>query len=265
MIDFHNHIIPNLDDGPKTMDIALSMAKTAEKQGIKKIINTVHFNHPKMIGKKINFEIVDKAVKKFQQELINNNINIEIDFASEVFFTNDLLDVVKEKIATFGNGKYILVEFLPNRIPSIHKEIFFELKMNNITPIIAHPERYKAVQNNYQIIYDWLYAGCLIQLDAGSIIGSFGKKCQKLSQKIVNDGLFQIIGSDAHDNKKRNFCLKETIQFVKLNMGLDISDSVSTNPQKILSGIDFETDIGDYDIKELNLYDKIINKIKSYF
>ena len=70
-----------------------------------------------------------------------------------IVFINLTNSIAQDKLATFGNGRYMLVEFLPSKIPSIHKDIFFELKMNNITPIIAHPERYRDVQSNYQMIY----------------------------------------------------------------------------------------------------------------
>ena len=51
MIDFHNHVLPNVDDGPKTIKESILMLKVAKEQGIKEIINTVHFQHPKMEGK----------------------------------------------------------------------------------------------------------------------------------------------------------------------------------------------------------------------
>ena len=51
MIDFHNHILPGIDDGSKSIEMTLNMLRIAESQGIREIINTVHFQHPKMINK----------------------------------------------------------------------------------------------------------------------------------------------------------------------------------------------------------------------
>ena len=84
-------------------------------------------------------------------------------------------------MVTMGSGKYMLVEFSPKNIPNSQKKTLFDLKMSGITPIIAHPERYKLVQENFNIIYDWINAGCLIQVDAGSLLGLLGQKAKKTS------------------------------------------------------------------------------------
>ena len=68
----------------------------------------------------------------------------------------------------------MLIEFSPKNIPNSQKQTLYNLKMSGITPIIAHPERYKLVQENFSIVYDWINAGCLIQVDAGSLLGLMG-------------------------------------------------------------------------------------------
>ena len=66
--------------------------------------------------------------------------------------------------------------------------------MSGITPIIAHPERYKLVQENFNIIYDWINAGCLIQVDAGSLLGLLGKKAEESSILIIKEGMLPYFG-----------------------------------------------------------------------
>ena len=56
MIDFHNHIIPKLDDGSKTLEMTIKMLKEAERQGITDVVNTVHFQHPKMESKNTSYD-----------------------------------------------------------------------------------------------------------------------------------------------------------------------------------------------------------------
>ena len=86
----------------------------------------------------------------------------------------------------------MLIEFHPFNIPDIHKQIFFDLKMNGITPIIAHPERYNQVQENINIVADWLEAGCIVQIDAGSPIGLLGKKAKVTSEILIKNNWFQL-------------------------------------------------------------------------
>ena len=71
MIDFHNHIIPNVDDGPKEIDESLDMLRTASKQGITEIVQTVHFQHPKMEGKNVDY---DYLIKDISMTHNNNSI-----------------------------------------------------------------------------------------------------------------------------------------------------------------------------------------------
>ena len=87
MIDFHNHILPDIDDGAKSLEISLSMLKCAYNQGITDVVNTVHFQHPKVEGKDISFDSVKKAVDELQKELYNINLPIKLHFGAEVLFS----------------------------------------------------------------------------------------------------------------------------------------------------------------------------------
>ena len=96
----------------------------------------------------------------------------------------NLVDLKADPLATFGDGKYMLIEFHIHHIPEIQKQVLFDLKMSGVTPIIAHPERYKQVQENITLAYDWLNAGCLLQVDAGSVLGYLGSGAQVTSEAI---------------------------------------------------------------------------------
>ena len=98
----------------------------------------------------------------------------------------------------------MLVEFTNNIYPNDYEK-FFDLQMKDISPIIAHPERYRFIQNNVDILKDWIEKGFIIQIDAGSLLGYFDKKTKKIVELIVEKSYFHLIGSDAHNNKKETF------------------------------------------------------------
>ena len=152
MIDFHNHILPNIDDGSKSEDISLDMLSFAEDQGITEVVNTVHFQHPKMENKSISYKIIKKKTESLQYLLDQNKINIKLHFGSEVFFSSNLVSIKSDPLATIGNGKYMLIEFPLIQVPEVQKKYLFELKLSGVTPIIAHPERYLTVQEDYSLI-----------------------------------------------------------------------------------------------------------------
>ena len=264
MIDFHNHILPAIDDGASSINMSLYMLKCAEKQGITDVVNTVHYKHPKMNGKEINFELIKKHTEELQTILDEKNIKIKLHIGAETFFHENLLELKNDKLATFSNGKYLLIEFLTNLLPENQKEVLFELKVNGVTPIIAHPERYKAVQQNINIVADWLESGCLIQIDAGSPIGLMGKKAKLASEIILINKWCQIVGSDAHDNKNRNFCIKDSVNYIGSLIGDEVTKLVNDYPRSVILGEDIEVSVNYEDLYKKNLFQSIKEKMGFY-
>tara|TARA_B110000003_G_C16551134_1_gene496642 strand:+ start:90 stop:875 length:786 start_codon:yes stop_codon:yes gene_type:complete len=260
MIDFHNHILPDVDDGSKSTDISLEMLRFAQSQGITEVVNTVHFQHPKMEKKLISYEIIKKKTDKLQNLLNQNKIDIKLHFGSEVYFLPNLMTIKNNPLTTFGNGKYMLIEFPLIQVPELQKKHLFDLKLSGVTPIIAHPERYITVQDDLSMVTTWLEAGCLIQVDAGSILGKLGKKSKEVAEKILKNGWCQIIGSDSHDNSNRNFCLREAHDYVMRWIGVDGKKMFSDNPKKVLEGNPIHVDF-DYDNEKKNFFKKIIKKL----
>lgn len=236
MIDFHNHVLPNVDDGSDSLRMSLVMLKHAAEQGITDVVNTVHYQHPKVETEDISFERIQKKIKTLQTELDNNKIPLKLHCGAEVCFLPNLLEIKDDPLATFLHGKYMLIEFQVHQLPRIQKQQLFDLKMAGVTPIIAHPERYKQVQENINIVADWLRAGCLIQVDAGSPLGYLGPRSQVASETIIKNGWCQVLGSDAHDEKRRNFCLAESVDFIRNWIGDHVDIMVKENPRLILKG-----------------------------
>ncbi|MBC8311781.1 MAG: hypothetical protein H8E72_05705 [Candidatus Marinimicrobia bacterium] len=261
MIDFHNHILPNVDDGSKSLEMSLNMLREAERQGITDVVNTVHYQHPKMDGKDITFATVNREIKKLQRALDEENIHIKIHIGSEVFFLPNLVELKKNSLCTLGNGKYMLIEFEPKNLPEINRQILFDLKMSGVVPIIAHPERYEKVQNDINILSEWIQTGCLIQIDGGSLNGSFGISSQKAVIKIVENRMCHLIGSDAHNDNKRNFCLKSALDQVTKRTNLEFSKELIQNAYKVLEGKKIQSDFTEVIFKELNFLEKIKSKI----
>jgi len=249
MIDFHNHVLPAVDDGSKSLEMSLNMLENAAKQGITDVVNTVHFQHPKVEPNEITHQRITDVINNLQDELKNNDIPVTLHNGAEVFFLPNLLNLKSDTLATFGHGKYMLIEFLIHHIPETQKQVLFDLKMSGVTPIIAHPERYIPVQENITLIHDWLNAGCLVQVDAGSVLGFLGKSAQQTAEKIIKNNWCQILGSDAHNDRNRDFCLKDSYEIVQGWVGNDARTVVYDHPRAVLAGqpitVDIETTSGE--------------------
>ena len=261
MIDLHNHIIPNLDDGSKSLDMSLSMLKHASDQGITDVVNTVHYQSPRMDGKTVEYDLVKNKVKQLQDEIDKNGIAIKLHIGAEVFYLPNLMELKDNPLLTFVHGKYMLVEFPFEQVPNGCDEVFFQLKLSGVTPIIAHPERIKPIQKDLPIVRRFIRGGCVIQIDAGSLTGSLGSSSERAALEIVQQGCCHIIGSDAHDDNRRNFLLAEALEISKEIIGEKAVDMVTVNPQRILSGEPMETHVETPVSQPKTIFQKVIRRI----
>ena len=115
MIDFHNHVLPNVDDGPQTIEESLDMLDCASKQGIKKVINTVHYQHPKMDDKNVSTNYLMGQLDILQKSVDEKNIDIKLYLTAEVFYLPNLVEISSNPILTIGNGYRIYNQYLSNR------------------------------------------------------------------------------------------------------------------------------------------------------
>ena len=207
MYDLHCHLLPGIDDGPKTIDQSLALARAAVEQGITHILCTPHYN-PAYPNTKT--EIL-QAVQEFEAVLKKNDLPLEIQAGQEVHIKPDLIeDIKKNKIIFWGNKEqFLLIEFPTFSVPLFSERIFDTLAGLNKIPIIVHPERNYYFMKDPNRLIPFIQLGALVQVTAGSIRGKFGKDSQKCAVKMVKNNLAHIISSDAHNLKNRNFQMAE--------------------------------------------------------
>lgn len=216
MIDVHSHIINEIDDGSKSIEMTISMLKKAEQSGTTDIIATPHFMRGRF---EVEYRDVVKRVEELKDIARENNININIYAGQEVYFSKNILNYYNDKmIGTINNTKYMLIEF-PMLEFNIEEAIntIYELQIRGITPIIAHPERYRQFIKDPSLINSFIKEGMLFQLNAGSIAGGFGKDVKKTATKYLEDNIYSFIGSDAHRDIGRDTNMKDALEILGEN------------------------------------------------
>ncbi len=263
MIDLHNHIIPGLDDGSKTLEMSLKMLRCAADQGITDVVNTVHFQTARLDGITFEYKLVKSKIEELQNELDKEEIPIKLHMGAEVFYLPNLMELKDNPLLTFDHGKYMLVEFPVDQVPNGCQDMFFKLKLAGVTPIIAHPERIKPIQKDLSIVRKFIRGGCVIQVDAGSLTGSLGSSSEKAALEIVRQGCCHIIGSDAHDEHHRNFLLAEALAIAKEIIGEIAVEMVTVNPQKIITGDPIQTHVETPIYQQKTIFQKVRRRIFS--
>ncbi|APH14115.1 PHP domain protein [Clostridium sporogenes] len=231
MIDIHSHIIASIDDGAKDLDYSLKMLKVAEESGTKKIIATPHY----YVGKyEEKYSSVKKKVDYLNKIAKENNINIEIFSGQEVLIHRKTVELYeKGYIGTINNTSYMLVEFPMTTWEDYYMDVLYELKIRGINPIIAHPERYKFIHEDISNINKLIEEGYLFQINAGSLLGVFGKESEKISKELIKNRICNFIGSDAHSLNVRNSNINKGVKIIE-TMDKSLYNEIIINSNNLL-------------------------------
>lgn len=197
MIDIHTHILPGIDDGPQTIEESIEILKKATEEGIKTIVATPHVLE---VPSESDMQRLRGAFNRVKNAIIREGIDIKIILGAELFISPDLPKTIKEnRELTINNGnKYVLIELPMNEIPLFTEQTIFELQLQGIVLIIAHPERCFEIQKDTNRLFDLVQKGVLTQLNSGSLTGIYGKKVQKTAKSLLKKNLIHMIASDIH-------------------------------------------------------------------
>ena len=203
MIDIHSHILPGMDDGAQDLYDTLEMLDMAARNGVKAIIATPHCNIPRGFGNYLDEEY--KACIQMVREVVREEgIPIRVLPGAEALGTQDLPDYLKAGIImTLNNSRYLLTEFLFDEDPEFVNRILAEIRELNLIPVIAHPERYKFVQRDPNLVYEWRAKGYPTQINKGSVRGKFGNRAKETAMLLLDHNLVSVVASDAHSPRFR--------------------------------------------------------------
>ena len=233
MIDIHCHILPYIDDGAKNMDEAIKLCEIARDNGINKIIVTPHVSCLDDIDGFLGEREV--LIEELRAALKFYNIDVEIYPGAELYVDDDVFfsgDLTK---LTLNGSKYILVEFdfyglSPNKI------ISYLVEINNfgLVPIVAHPERYKYMQDDYNFINFLSDRGVLFQVNMNNVVGEGSRPENLLARELVRKKVATFIASDAHSVDYRSNNLRDMIENAPNGFEIDEKFFLNDMPQIIL-------------------------------
>ena len=196
MIDIHSHILPNIDDGARSIEETFNMIKEAKNVGFDVIVSTSHY----MEGYyETNVPEREVWVKAIHENLQAKNIDINLFLGNEIYMSDNIIELLEDrKASTINDTSYVLFELPLNVEPLNLYDTIYELQQYKLVPILAHPERYSFVQREPELIYDLVEKGVLMQANYGSIIGQYGKKAQMIVKKFFEGNMIHLLGTDVH-------------------------------------------------------------------
>ena len=259
MIDFHTHILPNIDDGSRSIDETFNLIKEAKNVGFEGIISTSHYMENYYETDKPEREVWINAI---YENLQAKNIDIRLYLGNEIYISENLIELLeKGKASTINDTSYVLFEMPLNEEPMNLYDIVYQMIQYKLVPILAHPERYSYIQKEPDLVYDLVQKGVLMQANYGSIIGQYGEKAQFIVKTLLENNLIHFLGSDVHRQNTIYPKIPECLSEINSIIGEEKLQELTTENPKLALG-NKRIDIRDPHNVELSFKEKIIMKFK---
>ncbi len=210
--DIHCHLLPGIDDGAKDWDDALAMARIAADDGIGTIIATPHqlgsFGHNRG-------DDIRQLVNQLQQQLDSASIAIQVLPGADVRIEAEMFArLISGDVLTLADlRRHVLLE-LPHELYLPLQPVIDELARHGIIGILSHPERNQGILRRPELIAPLVDRGCLMQITAGSLCGTFGPECQQMCEWLLAEGLVHFVATDAHGPRSRRPLMRRAFERV---------------------------------------------------
>jgi len=214
MVDLHCHLLPGLDDGPKSFEDSMAMAEDAIADGITHVVATPHASSSHVF----DYTRVSAARRELQREI---GERLTLATGCDFHLSHENLLALRENPRPFcvNQKDYLLVEFNEFSIPPALDQTLHELMLAGIRPVVTHPERNAILRTHPERLKQWIRQGCYAQITAGSLTGVFGLAAQENAWAWLADGLIHFVSSDAHNTGRRPLKLKFAYDAVSGKLG----------------------------------------------
>lgn len=236
MIDLHCHILPGVDDGARTIDDSVAMARMAAAAGTKTIVATPHMLHPQF---HVPGPLARVKLEEVRAALAEAKVEIEVVLAGEIHWAGDVPALLAsgELLPLCESRKYILFELPSSHVPGPFREVCWRFQLAGIFPVLAHPERNAGLAADVESIRPYRDAGIPIQVTAMSLTGDFGRRARKVAETWLSEGLVDLVASDGHSCRSRPPVLDQAARIVRKVAGPTAEDWVLREvPRRLLAG-----------------------------
>lgn len=243
-----------MDDGASTLEASVAMAKMAAADGITHIVCSPHSNGQYFYAP----TIVDAKIAELQERLDRDSVGVKLGRGCDFHMSYENIQEAKVDPAKFSiNGLgYLLVEVPDYGLPRGLTEIFYQLQLAGLTPILTHPERNPTLQNDQDRIAEWLQRGVLVQVTAGSVLGRMGKHAERMAHELLENRWVHFLATDAHNTSSRAPKMREALELVATKYGPDYAHLLCvSNPLAVFMGKPMPPQL-----EPLNLYEDMQEK-----
>jgi len=195
-VDYHCHILPRIDDGPRDDRSSLAIARLLLEMGVRKVVATPHVISDVYPN---TTERILGAVTELRKLLRDSGLRLEVDAGAEYYAEADLIDRIgRDDLLSFGDQRYVLFESPVEQSPMVLDEVVFGLKSAGYTPLMAHAERYRFLQGKPEAVADLRRLGVRFQVNHPSFLLPKTSRRGEMARWLYIKGLVDELGTDMH-------------------------------------------------------------------
>ena len=203
MIDLHCHILPGIDDGPKTLKESLEMARIFEQAGYSHVVATPHAV-PGTTWMPKPGEIRD-LLAELKHAIAKEGIKLKVLPGMEVALDPQISALIaNSRVQTLAGTSYVLIEPPFQRLPLGWEHAIFDVLSKGFSVLLAHPERCTQLSAKPQLCDELIESGVYFQVNWDSFLGHHGRTTQKMAIYLAAKGFIHCLATDSHDSKSRN-------------------------------------------------------------
>jgi protein-tyrosine phosphatase len=231
VVDIHSHILPEVDDGPKTWDACVAMCRTAAADGITHMVATPHANDRYHYDREYLLGLVAQL-----RELVGSAPELILGCDFHLSYDNLQDALANPSRYVIGDTRYLLVEFSNYSVPQQTTDSFMKLGNCGIAAIITHPERNPILRENLPRVVEWAEQGCVIQMTGSALTGFWGDRSRAAAEWLLEHDAVHVLATDAHDTEKRVPILSRARDAAAEICGQEVAEAlVEGNPRAIIS------------------------------
>lgn len=231
--DLHLHLLPGVDDGARSVDDALEMARALVALGFSTAAPSPH-NQPHYAPAAVCAD----RLAALQARLREEKLDLELHANSENQFVDAelLAKAPGPEGRRIGQSRALLVEApYTTPLPSVG-DLVFRLKLKGVVPVIAHPERCMEFEKKGRAA-ELVRAGAVLQLDLGALTGRYGDKAKKLALSFLGEGLYGLAATDLHSPVGAEKWVGEAMAGLLKQAGAPaLKALLAENPARLLAG-----------------------------
>lgn len=205
MVDVHCHVLPGVDDGAPTMEVALEMLRRGAEEGIRAAVVTPHIKSGD--GQELT-ELHRRRLGELREAAARADIRVELHQGAELEFRFGLEVAAQWSTVGLAGSPYVLVDLPPGPLSPWLDKGLLELRTAGFRPILAHPERHRELARSKSQMAWLRQQELLFQVTAGSFTGRFGRRAQGTAEMLLREGWVAFVASDGHNLDSRPLSLR---------------------------------------------------------